>query len=264
MNNVTASPHRSDLGARVMSGAAMLAVALAAIWIGGLAFGVLVAAASMLMLVEWAALVRAERRALIFALVGLAVVLLAGLAQMGDRPWTTVALALGVVIVTGVAMRNAELAGGVAYAGLPALALLAIRADPDIGFGLTLWTMAVVWATDIGAYFSGRRFGGLKLAPKISPGKTWAGLLGGMLAAGLVGAALAIYLVPARNACFWLGFPLAVAAQLGDLFESWLKRRVGVKDSGHWIPGHGGVLDRLDGLVPVVLLVALMLAIGAL
>ena len=132
-------------------------------------------------------------------------------------------------------MRNWPTAA--AYAGLPALALLAIRADSDIGFGLTLWTMAVVWATDIGAYFSGRRFGGLKLAPKISPGKTWVGLFGGMLAAGLVGAALAIFLVPARNACFWLGIPLAVAAQLGDLFESWLKRRVGVKDSGHWIPG---------------------------
>jgi phosphatidate cytidylyltransferase len=121
----------------------------------------------------------------------------------------------------------------------------------------------VVWATDIGAFFAGRRFGGLKLAPTISPSKTWSGLFGGMIAAGLIGAGLGVMLeLPLITA--WLGVPLAVVAQMGDLFESALKRRAGVKDSGHILPGHGGVLDRLDGLVPVAVLVAVLLVAGAL
>jgi len=145
---------------------------------------------------------------------------------------------------------------GFFYALLPALSLLWIRERDEHGLYLLIWAFIVTWATDIGAYFAGRTFGRRKLAPAISPGKTVEGLYGGILAATLVAGAWAIGV--------GLGRPLlalapifACAAQAGDLFESKMKRRAGVKDSGDWLPGHGGVLDRLDGLVPVAVLTAL-------
>lgn len=145
---------------------------------------------------------------------------------------------------------------GFFYALLPALALLWIRERDTHGLELLLWAFLVTWSTDIGAYFAGRSLGKRKLAPSISPGKTVEGLYGGMAAAALLGGAWVL--------ATGLGKPLlllaplfALAAQGGDLFESWMKRRAGVKDSGAWLPGHGGVLDRLDGLVPVAVLTAL-------
>jgi len=147
-------------------------------------------------------------------------------------------------------------ASGFVYALLPALALLWIRERDAHGLELLLWVFLVTWSTDIGAYFVGRAVGKRKLAPSISPGKTVEGLVGGMAVAAVVGGAFAL--------AAGLGKPLlilaplfALAAQAGDLFESGMKRRAGVKDSGTWLPGHGGVLDRLDGLVPVAVLTAL-------
>jgi len=144
---------------------------------------------------------------------------------------------------------------GFLYALLPALALLWIRERDAHGLALLIWAFIVTWSTDIGAYFAGRRFGKRKLAPTISPNKTVEGLYGGMAAATLLGGALALAAGLGKPL---LAFPLlfAIAAQMGDLFESWMKRRAGVKDSGNWLPGHGGVLDRLDGLVPVAVLTA--------
>ena len=144
--------------------------------------------------------------------------------------------------------------GGFFYCLLPALALLWIRdRSGDHGLSLLLWVFLVTWSTDIGAYFAGRRFGRRKLAPSISPGKTVEGLWGGVVAAALFGAAwvLATGLNPALIALAPL---FALAAQAGDLFESKMKRTAGIKDSGNWLPGHGGLLDRLDGLVPVAVL----------
>ena len=150
---------------------------------------------------------------------------------------------------------------GFVYAVLPAISLLWIRERDVHGLELLLWTLLVTWSTDIGAYFAGRRFGRRKLAPAISPGKTIEGLYGGIAAATLIGGAWVL-----ANG---LGIPLvllapifAVAAQGGDLFESGMKRRAGVKDSGAWLPGHGGVLDRLDGLVPVAVLTAAAQLVG--
>jgi phosphatidate cytidylyltransferase len=142
---------------------------------------------------------------------------------------------------------------GFFYALLPALALLWVREHG--GFDLLLWAFIVTWSTDIGAYFAGRRFGKRKLAASISPNKTIEGLYGGMAAATLCGGAWALGAGLGKPL---LAFPplLAIAAQMGDLFESWMKRRAGIKDSGNWLPGHGGFLDRLDGLVPVAVLTA--------
>ena len=144
--------------------------------------------------------------------------------------------------------------GGFFYCLLPALALLWIRdRSGDHGLSLLLWVFLVTWSTDIGAYFAGRRFGKRKLAPSISPGKTVEGLWGGVVAAGLFGASWV--LARGLNPALLAPAPLfALAAQAGDLFESKMKRTAGIKDSGNWLPGHGGLLDRLDGLVPVAVL----------
>jgi phosphatidate cytidylyltransferase len=144
--------------------------------------------------------------------------------------------------------------GGFIYCLLPALALLWIR-DRSGGDGLALlmWVFLVTWATDIGAYFVGRAYGRRKLAPSISPGKTVEGLWGGVAVATVVGGAWA-WATELGSWLFVLAPLFAIAAQAGDLFESNMKRKAGLKDSGNWLPGHGGLLDRLDGLVPVAVL----------
>ena len=152
--------------------------------------------------------------------------------------------------------------GGFFYALIPALALLWVRDRSDDQLALVLWVFIVTWATDIGAYFVGRAFGRAKLAPSISPGKTVAGLYGGVAAATVLAGGWA-WFAGLKPPLFVLAPVFALAAQGGDLFESWMKRRAGVKDSGTWLPGHGGILDRLDGLIPVAVLTAIAQIAGA-
>jgi phosphatidate cytidylyltransferase len=141
-------------------------------------------------------------------------------------------------------------AAGVYYAGFPAIALIAIRSDPQYGFIAIMYLFIVVWCTDTGAYFAGRLIGGPKLAPGISPNKTWAGLLGGAATASLAGAVFALWFEETSvGALALVSLGLAIVSQVGDLGESAVKRIFGVKHSSDMIPGHGGVLDRLDGLV---------------
>jgi phosphatidate cytidylyltransferase len=200
----------SELVTRIVTGIAMIVVALMAAVLGGYTFAILVAAAATLMFYEWMRL---------------------------SRGW-------------GFAWQI----GGFVYCLLPALAMLWIRdRSGDQGLSLLLWVFLVTWSTDIGAYFAGRRFGKRKLAPSISPGKTVEGSWGGVAAAALCGAAW-VFATDLNRALILLAPIFAVAAQAGDLFESKMKRRAGLKDSGDWLPGHGGILDRLDGLVPVAAL----------
>lgn len=242
---------------RVLSGVVLVAIALGDLWLGGWLFAGLVILAVALMADEWAKLavgldgwpqqwVRVS--AILFPV-------LAIIEVMQGRPdLALVVLAGGVVVASGAAALagrgGADSAAlGVVYLGLPALSLIWLRNEPGGSTLTVLWLLLVVWTTDIGAYFVGRAIGGPKLAPSISPGKTWAGLLGGMGLAAAVGA----FVSHVGGGVPWLGFlagaGLAVIAQIGDLFESHLKRRAGTKDSGILIPGHGGVLDRLDGLL---------------
>lgn len=240
----------------------MVLVAIAALWFGGVAFWLLGSLAAALMLAEWAGLMRCSPRRIGLALVLFTIPLafLMPLAWGANRD--TIAVLVATAIVVMVAGSSARLGVGLLYVGLPTAGLLFLRDQPH-GMTLTLWTLAVVWATDIGAYFAGRAIGGAKLAPRLSPNKTWAGLFGGMAGALLVGALIAV-LGGLPTAFLYLGPPMAVLAQIGDLFESWLKRRAGVKDSGRVLPGHGGALDRLDGVVPVAMLVSGLVAGGLL
>jgi phosphatidate cytidylyltransferase len=214
---------KSDLLPRVVSGVVLVVIAAAELWLGGWAFALLLALGGGLVLWEWLALVRK---------------MAVGAGVRG------LLLVLGPLAVAGAI-------GG----------LWIIR--EELGFTAALWVFAMVWATDIGAYFAGRAFGGARLAPTISPSKTWSGLIGGMIAALVVGATLGdragIEGVP-----LWIGAPMGVLAQLGDLGQSWMKRQAGVKDSGRIIPGHGGVFDRVDGLLPVAILLGLLAFIGQL
>jgi phosphatidate cytidylyltransferase len=272
---MTAKPTGSELGTRIVSGIVMILVALAALWLGGIAFWLLVTAAALLMFDEWARLTGGSRKVTLFTHVVIFLVLaivelhLIGWLSLpvSGRLFGYLGLMLGGIVVMLLAAakvalvgRNARVGAGVLYAGVPALGLIVLRQEPA-GLALAIWVMVVVWATDIGAYFAGRGIGGPKLAPRISPNKTWAGLIGGILAAGVCGALIA-HFTALPLLFWWLGGVMAVMAQAGDLFESWLKRQAGVKDSGNILPGHGGVMDRLDGLVPVATLTALLVASG--
>lgn len=175
--------------------------------------------------------------------------------------WTLCAAAVlyeWVALVSGPG-RTLWIAGGVLYAGLPLMATLLLRADPAFGLAAILLIFAVVWSTDIAGYFVGRAIGGRKLAPRISPGKTWAGAIGGAVVAVLAAAAVAALTpsVPVLPLAA-LGLLLSAASQAGDLFESFVKRRFGAKDAGNLIPGHGGVMDRIDGFYAAVLVAALI------
>ncbi len=172
---------------------------------------------------------------------------------VGGVSWYALLLLAGAGICwewTQMARRDAaELLAGLAYAGLAVLALASLRALPGVGRPAMIFLLAVVWSSDIGAYLAGRLIGGPKLAPRISPGKTWSGAAGGVAAVLAVGvAAAALWPVPAAPVVAAAAV-LGVAAQAGDLLESAVKRHFGVKDSGRLIPGHGGLLDRLDGLM---------------
>jgi phosphatidate cytidylyltransferase len=149
------------------------------------------------------------------------------------------------------------LAAGLPYIVVPSAALLWLRHDPALGRELVLWLMATVWAADTGAYAAGRLVGGPRLAPSVSPGKTWAGLAGGIASAAGVGVAAALLMsVEAPFALAAAGAAVGLVAQGGDLLESWVKRRLGVKDASRLIPGHGGLFDRVDGLLAAAVALA--------
>lgn len=249
----------SNLRLRVVASLAMIAVASVALYAGGLLFWLVSVVVSLLMMAEWADLAGAnprEKRIAQFALsVPLALMAPASLI-LEVHNFFTLGLLAGAAFFVVIVTRRPQLAGGVVYCGLPVLALVVLRRE-EAGLVLALWAMSLVWATDIGGYVAGRAIGGPKLAPRISPSKTWAGLLGGVALAAALGATLHAQAgLPLRLAA---ATPLlAILAQLGDLYESTLKRRAGVKDSGRILPGHGGVLDRLDGVVPVAPVAALL------
>lgn len=241
----------SNLQLRVVSGAVLAAAAAALTWMGGAWFALFAIGIGAAILVEWCMITRASAKS------GHQIVsagLLAGILVLAAGGWAhplaTLALGALLCLVAGLVTGKWQwtLAGFV-YAGLSAVSLTAIRGDDQQGLLAIVVLFAVVWATDIMAYFVGRTFKGPKLAPAISPGKTWSGAIGGAVF-GVLAALLAARLagIPDPLQIGLLALALSVVSQAGDLFESWIKRRFGVKDSGRIIPGHGGVMDRVDGL----------------
>lgn len=240
---------------RILSALVLAPVALAAMWFGGVAFNALVVLAAGLMAQEWGRLAdkgRWRAPAQILTALVTALALLGAATQHYALALALAAIATPPLYVSARRFEVAAplwLAGGALILTAPCLALEGLRAQPEIGRALTIYVMVAVWATDTGGYIFGRWLGGPRLAPRISPNKTWAGLLGGMLCAGLAGAGVAWSIgAPTWAAGAWAA-ALAVVAQTGDLGESLFKRRMGVKDSGRLIPGHGGLLDRVDGLL---------------
>ncbi len=257
---------RSPLLTRIVTGVVLIAVAIGAVWQGGMVFTALAALAGLLMFGEWAVMFRLDR---LLRLTGLAIIALSIFA-LTVAPLSEVIIGLGggaglaYLFARRYSRQSAFwLASGILYCGLPVIALLWLRGTFN-GLQLTIWLLVCVWATDIGAFFIGRALGGPKLAPSISPAKTWSGAIGGVIVAALAGAGVLLWesfrggvtLNMAQLAL--LSALLGGVAVLGDLLESRLKRLANVKDSGTLLPGHGGVLDRLDGLVPVACIGALI------
>lgn len=245
---------RSNLQLRVISAVILALAVLALTFIGGVAFRLLAAGIAAAMFYEWAAMSRTPANALLQRMLAvlLALVLLA--MAVGAEAGTVLLLAgagVAVAAVAGLLLGVGRSgAAGFAYAALAGISLGFLRGDDFSGLSAILFLFATVWATDILAYFVGRAVGGPKLAPSISPGKTWSGAIGGTIGGVMAGLAAAVMLgQPAGGWVAAVALLLSVVSQIGDLFESAVKRRHGVKDSGTLIPGHGGVLDRVDGLV---------------
>lgn len=251
-----------SLLARIGSAALLAPPVLAVIWFGTPFFELMVAIGSLLLAREWARMCsEAEAPAIGWVFVcGLP--LAVGLAGCNLFAVALVALAAGAGAFLIAGRGHRWLALGILYIGVPCVLLLWLRADPINGRETVLWLFLVVWASDIGAYVAGRTIGGPKLAPHISPNKTWSGAVGGVIAASAVGAVMAIAFAhehPVR--AMLLAAVFSVFAQAGDLAESRIKRRFGVKDTGGLIPGHGGLLDRVDALLLAALAMGLLTAL---
>lgn len=253
-----------DLRLRVLSAAVLAPAVLTCVWFGGIPFLILMLAATLGLCLEWSRLHRWRDTApatIVLIVAACGSVVAAGLDQ-GVIALAILGLSLPVLL--WVVPRDGPATGvlGLPYVGAGAAALTWLRADDAVGREDMFFLLFLVWASDVGAYMAGRLIGGPRLAPAISPNKTWSGAIGGLCTA--VGVALAIcFMIQAPGsivASVLMAACLGVVAQAGDLFESAIKRQVGAKDSGHIIPGHGGLLDRLDALLaaaPVAALLAL-------
>jgi phosphatidate cytidylyltransferase len=267
-------PGKSDLVPRILSALVLAPLAIIVAWlpsssystIGTWVFGIFWLIAAVVVWWEWTTLVsgRASGNRLLFFLGSSALMLAMVVAEFSmartRTPMLIIALGALAAGVFARAERRIWVAAGVLYAGVLLTAPILLRRDAELGLVAILFLFALVWATDIAGYFTGRAFGGPKLAPSISPNKTWSGaiggVIGGMLAAGAIAALAGIGNLPAIAL---VAFGLSAAAQAGDLFESAIKRRFGAKDAGRLIPGHGGVMDRLDGFIAAA---AVAMALG--
>lgn len=246
----------SELMTRVVSALVLGAAALIAAWVGSWLGFVVVAAAMVVVEVEWSGLTGTPRPLALTLAVGLVIALFVAAA---DFFGVGVGLATVVALLALASSREPWRPLGTVYAAIFGFGVLAVILAPTGHRAAIFFVFAVVWGTDTAAFFAGRAIGGPKLWPAVSPKKTWSGAIGGALAgmvAGVVVALVAGY--PLSAAVAIVALALAIASECGDLFESWVKRRFGAKDSSHLIPGHGGLMDRIDGLIAAAALAALI------
>lgn len=243
---------RDTLALRIASAVALAPLTLVASWTGGAVFAGLVAFLCVLMAFEWSRMVEREETSTVFYFLCAASAAAMTLAAAGYYPYAYLAAGAGAAgAYAGSKRHRGWAAFGAAFFIAPAVALLWLRSENDAGAGLTLLLFAIVWAADTGGYVGGRLVGGPKLNPSISPAKTWAGAAGGLIFGAIAAyfAAPALLGWPVSPFVLMVGGGLGVASIVGDMAESAIKRRFGVKDMSGFVPGHGGVLDRLDGMI---------------
>lgn len=243
---------------RIAAALVLAPLAIAVAYVGGSFWAGFVTLATIGLYAEWLTVVGARNAPSLLA-GGLALLVLGWLqAEHFASSYLAAVIALGIGAAALLAANNRAWAVlGVCYASAALIASIAVRLDQAFGFAALMFVLLVVWATDIGGYFAGRQIGGPKLWPRVSPKKTWAGSAGGFAASLAVSAGFAASGLGKLVPMLVLGAVLSLISQLGDLFESAIKRRFGVKDSSHIIPGHGGLMDRLDGFVAAIVLAAI-------
>ena len=252
----------ADLLPRVLSAIVLMAAALVSVWQGGFVFDLIWLGAALAVGCEWQNLIAAPNRRVRFFLVALGLVVsayFAGKAWFGTACSLLGGCGFALALAAGPGRRIWAF-GGIVYAGLLLVSAGALHGSAEYGARSIVWLFATVWGTDVFAYFGGRLIGGAKLWPKISPSKTWSGTLTGVFAGAFLGTAIGAYGLsdPLRAMpLFALGLAAAAVSQGGDVFESWVKRRFGTKESSGLIPGHGGFMDRLDGFIAAAAFVTL-------
>ena len=246
-----------DLMLRVIAALVLAPAAVLVAYLGGWPWTTLVTLAAIGLYVEWLMIVGAarERRAVVAGGVALAVSGVCLAVGRVDASLLVVVIGLAAVTIVAPARRHWT-AAGYCYAAAAQMASALLRLDQASGFAALMMVLLVVWGTDIGGYFAGRGIGGPKLWPRVSPKKTWAGAVGGFAASLVISGGFAALGVGKTGPLLLLGAALSIASQLGDLLESAVKRQFGVKDSSHLIPGHGGLMDRLDGFVAAAVIAA--------
>lgn len=249
-NPAEAAAPTHNLLLRVCSAVVLAPLALVVAWLGDWPFALFWGIAAIAVLWEWTTLVVGNRYRLMLSSCASAIAVAALVAWRGRLVTAILLIGLGALAATIFAPRERRfwITAGIGYAGTLLLAPLLLRADQTYGVSAIMLLFAIVWSTDIFAYFAGRAIGGPKLAPAISPKKTWSGAIAGVAGAMLVAVAVAGLMGSlGKGTIAVVALLLSVVAQLGDLLESWVKRQFGAKDASHLIPGHGGVMDRLDG-----------------
>jgi phosphatidate cytidylyltransferase len=253
-----ASKDRRNLVMRIIAALVLAPVAILIAYLGGWIWATLATLAAIGLYAEWLSIVGLAGRWQVVAPGIIALIMIGWWLGQAHFAALLVTLALGLFVVAALAPeRRIWAAAGFLYAAAAQIAAILLRMDPGHGLSALILILFVVWATDIGGYIAGRSIGGPKLWPRVSPNKTWAGAIGGFAASLVVASAFAAFKFTGTAPLLTLGALLSIAAQFGDLFESAVKRRFGVKDSGRIIPGHGGLLDRLDGFVAAIVLAAI-------
>ncbi|HLG82131.1 MAG TPA: phosphatidate cytidylyltransferase [Bradyrhizobium sp.] len=243
---------------RVLAAVVLVPLVLGAAYVGGVPWAALVTLAVVGLFIEWLMVVGVLHQRRVAVTGAIALALTGACLALARFELASLAAVAGLAAVAALSAQGRPWAvAGFLYAGSALFAALSLRADQQMGFAALVFVLLVVWATDIGGYFAGRGIGGPKLWPRVSPNKTWAGAVGGFVGSLAVAAGFAASGIGRLVPLLILGGVLSVAGQLGDLFESAVKRRFGVKDSSHIIPGHGGLMDRLDSLVAVLVLAAI-------